>query len=181
MAAAMAGTSKFSGTHKIASLASTKVSREIVYNWLAIAFELITSIAVTNGLARILLYRIERHDSFLIAADLLFFLCLGCLMSGSLVYQVTRLGYLLRLRDHSSLTLNQLESVYDGEKPRSLAVLVPSYREEEAVVRRTLMSAALAQSAIARLESGAQLPSVKTLLRFAKATDSQAVLKLRAA
>ena len=37
------------------------------------------------------------------------------------------------------------------------------------------------QSAIARLESGAQLPSVKTLLRFAKATDSRPVIKLRAA
>ncbi len=37
------------------------------------------------------------------------------------------------------------------------------------------------QSAIARLESGAQLPSVKTLLRFAKATDSRPVLKLKAA
>jgi DNA-binding XRE family transcriptional regulator len=37
------------------------------------------------------------------------------------------------------------------------------------------------QSAIARLESGAQLPSVKTLLRFAKATDSRPILKLRAA
>jgi DNA-binding XRE family transcriptional regulator len=37
------------------------------------------------------------------------------------------------------------------------------------------------QSAIARLESGAQLPSVKTILRFAKATDSRPVLKLRAA
>ncbi len=37
------------------------------------------------------------------------------------------------------------------------------------------------QSAIARLESGAQLPSVKTLLRFAKATDSRPVIRLRAA
>ena len=37
------------------------------------------------------------------------------------------------------------------------------------------------QSAVARLESGAQLPSVKTLLRFAKATDSRPVIKLRAA
>ena len=37
------------------------------------------------------------------------------------------------------------------------------------------------QSAIARLESGARLPSVRTILRFAKATDSRPVLKLRAA
>jgi DNA-binding XRE family transcriptional regulator len=37
------------------------------------------------------------------------------------------------------------------------------------------------QSAIARLESGAQLPSVKTLLRFASATRSRPMIKLRAA
>jgi predicted transcriptional regulator len=37
------------------------------------------------------------------------------------------------------------------------------------------------QSAIARLESGAQRPSVKTLLKFASATRSRSVIKLRAA
>jgi len=37
------------------------------------------------------------------------------------------------------------------------------------------------QSVIARLESGAQLPSVKTLLRFAKATRSRPIIKLLAA
>jgi DNA-binding XRE family transcriptional regulator len=54
-------------------------------------------------------------------------------------------------------------------------------------VRAGLTQAELAQrmgttqSAIARLESGARLPSVKTLLRFAKATDSRPVLRLLAA
>jgi len=37
------------------------------------------------------------------------------------------------------------------------------------------------QSVIARLESGAQLPSVNTLLKFAKATHSRPVIKLLAA
>ena len=37
------------------------------------------------------------------------------------------------------------------------------------------------QSAIARLESGAQIPSVNTLLKFAKATRSRPVIKLLAA
>ena len=37
------------------------------------------------------------------------------------------------------------------------------------------------QSAIARLESGARMPSVNTLLKFAKATRSRPVIKLRAA
>lgn len=37
------------------------------------------------------------------------------------------------------------------------------------------------QSAIARLESGAQMPSVNTLLKFARATHSRPVIKLQAA
>jgi predicted transcriptional regulator len=37
------------------------------------------------------------------------------------------------------------------------------------------------QSVVARLESGAQMPSVKTLLKFATATRSRPVIKLRAA
>jgi ribosome-binding protein aMBF1 (putative translation factor) len=37
------------------------------------------------------------------------------------------------------------------------------------------------QSVVARLESGSQLPSVKTLLRFAKATGARPIIKLLAA
>jgi ribosome-binding protein aMBF1 (putative translation factor) len=37
------------------------------------------------------------------------------------------------------------------------------------------------QSVIARLESGARLPSVQTLLRFAKATGARPIIKLLAA
>jgi ribosome-binding protein aMBF1 (putative translation factor) len=37
------------------------------------------------------------------------------------------------------------------------------------------------QSVVARLESGAQLPSVNTLLKFAKATRSRPIIKLLAA
>ncbi len=37
------------------------------------------------------------------------------------------------------------------------------------------------QSVVARLESGAQMPSVKTLLKFAKATRSRPIIRLLAA
>lgn len=37
------------------------------------------------------------------------------------------------------------------------------------------------QSVIARLESGARMPSVNTLLKFAKATHSRPIIKLLAA
>ena len=129
--------------HDAPVIRNSSVTREIVYTWLAIGFEVVVSIFVANGLGRILLYRLERHDRFLLEADLFFFGCLACLMVGSFIYQLTRLGYLYRLSKHAPLTREQLESVYDCDKPPSLAVLVPSYREEERVVRHTLMSAAL--------------------------------------
>ena len=37
------------------------------------------------------------------------------------------------------------------------------------------------QSVVARLESGAQMPSINTLLKYAKATRSRPIIKLRAA
>ena len=132
-----------SKAHDAPVIQNPGVMREILYTWLAIGFEVVVSIFVANGLGHILLYRVERHDRFLIEADLFFFACLGCLMVGSFIYQVTRLGYFYRLSKHVPLTSEQLESVFDCEKPPSLAVLVPSYREEERVVRHTLMSAAL--------------------------------------
>ncbi|HTY56910.1 MAG TPA: glycosyltransferase family 2 protein, partial [Candidatus Binataceae bacterium] len=117
--------------------------QEIAYTWLAIAFEAVTSLAVASALWRIVRSRIAHGNCWLIATDLSFVLCLCCLMIGSFVYQITRLGYFYRLRKHRPINRADLESVYDSDTPHSLAVLVPSYREEESVVRHTLMSAAL--------------------------------------
>src|SRR5262249_1855812 len=93
---------------------------EIAYTYTPIAFEALVCMFVANGLGRILIYRLQQHNFRLIVADLFFFMCLGCLMLGSLIYQVTRLGYLYRRRRHVALNRDQLESVYDCEKPPSL-------------------------------------------------------------
>lgn len=130
-------------TSEQVAVEDSPVNREIAYTYTAMGFEALVCIFVANGLGRILIYRLQQHNFRLLVADLFFFLCLGCLMVGSLIYQVTRLGYLYRRRRHVALNRDQLESVYDCEKPQSLVVLVPSYREEECVVRHTLMSAAL--------------------------------------
>jgi cellulose synthase/poly-beta-1,6-N-acetylglucosamine synthase-like glycosyltransferase len=66
----------------------------------------------------------------------------GVLTYGFLVYFVTRLGYWQRLASHAPADPEVLESIYAGAAP-ALAVLVPSYKEETAVIRRTLLSAAL--------------------------------------
>jgi cellulose synthase (UDP-forming) len=143
MAVAVAGTVSPSRAKDASTVRRSSVEREILYAWLALGFETVVTSLAAKGLAQIVLHRVELDDRMLIAADLFFIACLGCLMLGTFIYQVTRLGYLYRLRRHVSLSREELESVYDREQPESLAVLVPSYREEERVVRQTLMSAAL--------------------------------------
>jgi cellulose synthase/poly-beta-1,6-N-acetylglucosamine synthase-like glycosyltransferase len=64
------------------------------------------------------------------------------LLAGSFVYHLTRLGRLKRLQSHCPLTRDRLESLYEGKAP-SLAILVPSYKEDPKVITRTLLSAAL--------------------------------------
>jgi len=70
---------------------------------------------------------------------LVFSILVAFLIYGSLVHQLGRLGWLARL-SRAPIA----ESAGDGSTgSASVAVLVPSYREEPAVVRRTLLSAAL--------------------------------------
>src|SRR5262249_16712075 len=61
---------------------------------------------------------------------------------GGYVYQLTRLACLRRSRAHVNEPLEALEAQYGSEAPR-VTVLVPSYKEDVHVVRKTLISAAL--------------------------------------
>jgi cellulose synthase/poly-beta-1,6-N-acetylglucosamine synthase-like glycosyltransferase len=70
---------------------------------------------------------------------------LGFFLFSALVFQLTRLGYLIRFSKHRAMPDSELERVYAGDAPR-LAILVPSYKEEPNVVRQTLLAAALQQS-----------------------------------
>jgi cellulose synthase/poly-beta-1,6-N-acetylglucosamine synthase-like glycosyltransferase len=61
---------------------------------------------------------------------------------GNLAYFVSRIGSAIRHSEHAAEPLDHLLSLYDRVSP-SLTVLVPSYQEDELVIRRTLLSAAL--------------------------------------
>jgi cellulose synthase (UDP-forming) len=71
-----------------------------------------------------------------------FAVVVAALTYGFFAYAFTRVAQLQRRRDHRPVAAGDLEAMFDGDAP-PLAVLVPSYREEAAVVRRTLLSAAL--------------------------------------
>jgi cellulose synthase/poly-beta-1,6-N-acetylglucosamine synthase-like glycosyltransferase len=64
------------------------------------------------------------------------------LTASALAYLVARLGYFERVRLHRRVPRSTIDDYFDQARP-SLTVLVPSYREDERVIRQTLLSAAL--------------------------------------
>jgi cellulose synthase/poly-beta-1,6-N-acetylglucosamine synthase-like glycosyltransferase len=75
----------------------------------------------------------------------LFLFLILCLVYGGILYQLTRLAYMKRVRNHAQTRLEDIEESFD-EKEKKLTILVPSYKEEKRVVTMTLMSAALQTS-----------------------------------
>jgi cellulose synthase (UDP-forming) len=68
-----------------------------------------------------------------------YLLLVAGLVYGGLVYQISRLSCLRRVRAHGEGGRSEPSSFSDA----AVAILVPSYKEEPAVVRQTLLSAAL--------------------------------------
>src|SRR5438445_2422546 len=75
--------------------------------------------------------------------SLVFLVIVTYLIYGSLVYQLTRLAYLRRLLFHRRASDDELLRLYRTSRAPSVTVLVPAYKEEVQVVRKTLLSAAL--------------------------------------
>ena len=86
---------------------------------------------------------------------------MSLLACSALAYLITRLGYYSRTRSHRRATRAELSQPFERSAP-SLTVLVPSYQEDERVIRMTLLSAALqeypdlARRAAHRRPAGAQ-------------------------
>ncbi|MCC2642431.1 MAG: hypothetical protein K0S45_2844 [Nitrospira sp.] len=72
-----------------------------------------------------------------------YLMLVGFLVYGNFGYQLARLGYLKRLSRHRPAAISQLRKF--AQSAPELTILVPSYKEEIAVIRQTLLSAALQQ------------------------------------
>ncbi|MEM7112412.1 MAG: glycosyltransferase family 2 protein [Chloroflexota bacterium] len=64
------------------------------------------------------------------------------LTASATAYLLARLGYFERIRDHRRVPRSTIDNHFDQQRP-TLTVLVPSYREEERIIKLTLLSAAL--------------------------------------
>ena len=117
--------------------------REIVLSHLAIVITIVASFFALEGVARSVVEAAALHRWGTMIVQSSFLAIVGFLIYGGLVYQLARLGYLRRLIRHRPASKPELHRFFHDPQAPSVTVLVPSYREDPRVVRRTLLSAAL--------------------------------------
>jgi cellulose synthase/poly-beta-1,6-N-acetylglucosamine synthase-like glycosyltransferase len=81
----------------------------------------------------------------LVIQSVIILLLLSALLLGNLVYQISRLGSIFRLRSIMPVSRKTLEDIYDNPNAPSLCVLIPSYKEEICVLKQTVLSASLSE------------------------------------
>ncbi len=86
-----------------------------------------------------------------IAEQVCFILIVYFIIYGNLVYHFSRLGHWHRQASHRAASRAEIEAIHDSDRAPALAVLVPSYKEEERVVHQTLLSAALMEYPMRRV------------------------------
>jgi cellulose synthase (UDP-forming) len=74
----------------------------------------------------------------------MFYVPVALLIFGNFIYLIARFGYFRRVMAHRAATRRDIEAIY-GRDPPGLVILVPSYKEEDEVIRQTLISAALVE------------------------------------
>ena len=123
----------------------TDATRELRLTRYCAVFSAIVMSFALYGLVQLVVNRMNGGRWAMASADILFTIAVAFLMWGTLFYQITRWAFFKRIINHRRPSRDELESVYESERPHPLAILVPSYKEEVRVVRMTLMSAALAE------------------------------------
>ena len=117
--------------------------REILYTWIGLAVTLAAAGFVSVELSTAVRTSLRWGHPFRVAHQMGFAFIVAFLIYGNLVYQITRLGYLTRLKKHRPQPIRALERSFDVERTPPLTILIPSYKEEARVIRQSLLSSAL--------------------------------------
>lgn len=126
----------------IKSVGLTESTKEIRITGISLAITCIFCILLAGDLIRILGERLVNGEVTGSLLQLAFIATVSFLLFGSIVYHFSRLGRLKRELTDQPKSREALESLYEKQAP-SLAVLVPSYKEDPQVITKTIMSAAL--------------------------------------
>ena len=117
-------------------------TRELVLSWTALISTLIVTVILTREQWLVILSRYSQMEWLPAGIQVLFLLIFLILIAGGLVYQVTRLAYVIRRRSHQAISQDELQR-FSKNNSISLLIMVPSYKEEPRIIWQTLVSAAL--------------------------------------
>lgn len=86
---------------------------------------------------------IKAESNWRIATHILYISIVVILFWGSVVYQLTRLGYINRLGRHREESVANIREFEHQDRLPFLSILIPSYREEKQTIFQTTLSAVL--------------------------------------
>ncbi len=116
---------------------------EIFYTRMGIAFTIVASVMVLRDVLRIVLDNFQ-NDFYWKSVEQVFFVAIiTFLLYGNILYQLTRIGYMKRLKRHHPAIREDQDTFYDTPHVPPVAILIPSYKEEKRIIKQTLLSAAL--------------------------------------
>src|SRR4051794_11335825 len=84
----------------------------------------------------------QADSARLVIEAIVYLLMVTALVTSAMAYLITRIGFFYRARAHRRASRVVLDTFFDQPAPK-MTVLVPSYQEDERVIRTTLLSAAL--------------------------------------
>jgi cellulose synthase/poly-beta-1,6-N-acetylglucosamine synthase-like glycosyltransferase len=119
------------------------IRREINLTHTAICLTLVASVFSLGGIAQSLLENVAERRWGAGLGQAIFLAIVAFLIYGGLVYQMARRGHLRRLLDHQPAGEKELHRFFHRHHAPAVTMLVPSYKEDPQVVRRTLLSGAL--------------------------------------
>ena len=117
--------------------------REISLTWLGIAVTLVSAGLLFWDTAHLMKSSLRQHTFGTFLVQAVFIVIFGFLIYGNLLYQFCRLFYFKRLRRHQSGDKTESESIGGEADAPWVVMLIPSYKEEIAVIRQSLLSCAL--------------------------------------
>lgn len=117
--------------------------QELRITHVALAFAIACCALLAPDLIGPLVSSVRQGTLGMTAVHCVFIAIISFLLYGNFVYLFARIGQLRRRALHRAPARDRLEGFYEREDVPTLAVLVPSYKEDPHVIRKTLLSAAL--------------------------------------
>lgn len=119
------------------------IRREVILTYAVLLLTLCAAVITVGSIALAMVRDAVAHHWMTMLGHGLFLGIVSFLIYGALVYQLSRLGHLGRLAAHRPAGPAELDRFFLADSVPAVTILVPSYREDPGVIRRTLYSAAL--------------------------------------